>query len=102
MTPTVPPDSNQISLKIIEAVKQHPVLYSTEVKGLSARLQEFKQKVWYHISEELGLDCMFMYELLCCVSFTCHVILNWMLTYSEFCEIKMEKSQRYLLPYTKD
>lgn len=60
MTPTVPPDSNQISLKIIEAVKQHPVLYCTEIKGLTSRLQEFKQKVWCHISDELRLDPSFV------------------------------------------
>jgi len=60
MTPTMPPDSHQISLKIIEAIKQHPVLYCTEVKGLSVKLQEFKQKVWKRISDELGLDRMFV------------------------------------------
>ncbi|KAL6256046.1 hypothetical protein P5V15_013282 [Pogonomyrmex californicus] len=52
----VPPDSYQISLNIIEAIKQHPVLYCTEVKGISVKLQEFKQKVWRHIADELGLD----------------------------------------------
>lgn len=56
MMPTMPPDSHQISLKIIEAIKQHPVLYCTEVIGLSVKLQEFKQKVWKRISDELGLD----------------------------------------------
>ncbi|KAI4483338.1 hypothetical protein M0802_013490 [Mischocyttarus mexicanus] len=56
MMPTMPPDSHKISLKIIEAIKQHPVLYSSEVKGSSIRLQEFKQKVWKRISDELGLD----------------------------------------------
>lgn len=53
---TVPPDSYQISLNIIEAIKQHPVLYCTEVIGLTVKLQEFKQKVWKRISDELGLD----------------------------------------------
>lgn len=53
---TVPPDSYQISLNIIEAIKQHPVLYCTEVKGLPVKLQEFKQKVWKRIADELGLD----------------------------------------------
>lgn len=64
----MPPDSYQISLNIIEAIKQHPVLYCTEVKGLPVKLQEFKQKVWKRISDELGLDRVF----LCCyiVSFT--------------------------------
>ncbi|KAL2731964.1 hypothetical protein V1478_004652 [Vespula squamosa] len=56
MMPTMPPDSHKISLKIIEAIKQHPVLYSSEVKGSSIKLQEFKQKVWKRISDELGLD----------------------------------------------
>ncbi|GAB1861706.1 FAD-dependent oxidoreductase domain-containing protein 1 [Camponotus japonicus] len=60
MPPTMPPDSHQISLKIIEAIKQHPVLYCTEVKGLSIKLQEFKQKVWKRISDELGLDPMWV------------------------------------------
>ncbi|KYQ52523.1 FAD-dependent oxidoreductase domain-containing protein 1 [Trachymyrmex zeteki] len=53
---TVPPDTYQISLNIIEAIKQHPVLYCTEVKGVPVKLQEFKQKVWKYISDELGLD----------------------------------------------
>ncbi|XP_011867192.1 PREDICTED: uncharacterized protein LOC105561639 [Vollenhovia emeryi] len=53
---TVPPDSYQISLNIIEAIKQHPVLYCSEVKGLPVKLQEFKQKVWKRIADELGLD----------------------------------------------
>ncbi|KYN17919.1 FAD-dependent oxidoreductase domain-containing protein 1 [Trachymyrmex cornetzi] len=53
---TVPPDTYQISLNIIEAIKQHPVLYCTEVKGVPVKLQDFKQKVWKHISDELGLD----------------------------------------------
>ncbi|XP_076170336.1 uncharacterized protein LOC143148187 [Ptiloglossa arizonensis] len=56
MVPTMPPDSHKISLKIIEAIKQHPVLYSAEVKGSSFKLQEFRQKVWKRISDELGLD----------------------------------------------
>lgn len=56
----MPPDSHQISLKIIEAIKQHPVLYCTEVIGLSVKLQEFKQKVWKRISDELGLDPMWV------------------------------------------
>ncbi|XP_076545064.1 uncharacterized protein LOC143305237 [Osmia lignaria lignaria] len=56
MMPTMPPDSHKISLKIIEAIKQHPVLYSAEVKGSSVKLQEFRQKVWKRISDELGLD----------------------------------------------
>ncbi|XP_053970857.1 uncharacterized protein LOC128872312 isoform X2 [Hylaeus volcanicus] len=56
MVPTMPPDSHKISLKIIDAIKQHPVLYSAEVKGSSIKLQEFRQKVWKRISDELGLD----------------------------------------------
>lgn len=52
----MPPDSHKISLKIIEAIKQHPVLYSADVKGSSVKLQEFRQKVWKRISDELGLD----------------------------------------------
>lgn len=56
MVPTMPPDSHKISLKIIEAIKQHPVLYSAEVKGSAVKLQEFRQKVWKRISDELGLD----------------------------------------------
>ncbi|XP_015173654.1 PREDICTED: uncharacterized protein LOC107064957 isoform X3 [Polistes dominula] len=56
MMPTMPPDTHKISLKIIEAIKQHPVLYSSEVKGSSIKLQEFKQKVWKRIADELGLD----------------------------------------------
>lgn len=58
----MPPDSYQISLNIIEAIKQHPVLYCTEVKGLPVKLQEFKQKVWKRIADELGLDR----KSLCC------------------------------------
>ncbi|XP_011500711.1 PREDICTED: uncharacterized protein LOC105364483 [Ceratosolen solmsi marchali] len=50
------PDSHKISLKIIEAIKLHPVLYISEVKGNAIKLQEFKQKVWKRISDELGLD----------------------------------------------
>ncbi|EFN87833.1 uncharacterized protein LOC105192415 [Harpegnathos saltator] len=56
MMPTMPPDSHKISLKIIEAIKQHPVLYSAEVRGPAIKLQEFRQKVWKRISDELGLD----------------------------------------------
>ncbi|KAJ8675184.1 hypothetical protein QAD02_010970 [Eretmocerus hayati] len=54
--PFNPPDSNEISIKIIEAVKQHPVLYISEVTGEAIRIQEFRQKVWKRISDELGLD----------------------------------------------
>lgn len=50
------PDSQKISLKVIEAIKQHPVLYISEVKGNTLRLQEFRQKVWKRISDELGLE----------------------------------------------
>lgn len=50
------PDSQKISLKVIEAVKQHPVLYISEVKGNALKLQEFRQKVWKRISDELGLE----------------------------------------------
>lgn len=50
------PDSHKISLKIIEAIKQHPVLYISEVKGTNFKVQEFRQKVWKRISDELGLD----------------------------------------------
>ncbi|XP_015605714.1 uncharacterized protein LOC107272755 [Cephus cinctus] len=56
MTPTMPPDSHKISLKIIEAIKQHPILYISDVKGSTIKLQEFRQKVWKRISDELGLD----------------------------------------------
>lgn len=66
----MPPDSHKISLKIIEAIEQHPVLYSTEVRGPSIKLQEFRQKVWKRISDELGLDRMsfinpYLYSLSC-------------------------------------
>ena len=54
--PTMPPDSHKISLKIIEAIKQHPVLYINDVKGTSVKVQEFRQKVWKRISDELSLD----------------------------------------------
>jgi isopentenyldiphosphate isomerase len=50
------PDSHKISLKIIEAIKQHPVLYTSEIKGNAIKIQEFRQKVWKRISDELGLD----------------------------------------------
>ncbi|XP_051160617.1 bromodomain-containing protein DDB_G0280777-like [Leptopilina boulardi] len=56
MMPTMPPDTHKISLKVIEAVKQHPVLYISEVKSSILKLQEFRQKVWKRISDELGLD----------------------------------------------
>ncbi|XP_014475182.1 PREDICTED: uncharacterized protein LOC106744718 isoform X2 [Dinoponera quadriceps] len=56
MMSTMPPDSHKISLNIIEAIKQHPVLYSAEVRGPPVKLQEFRQKVWKRISDELGLD----------------------------------------------
>ncbi|XP_015127093.1 uncharacterized protein LOC107048442 [Diachasma alloeum] len=56
MVPTMPPDAHKISLKIIEAIKQHPVLYISDVKGTAIKLQEFRQKVWKRISDELGLD----------------------------------------------
>ena len=56
MMPTMPPDNHQISLKVIEAVKEHPVLYIAEVKSSVIKLQEFRQKVWKRISDELGLD----------------------------------------------
>lgn len=69
---TVPPDSYQISLNIIEAIKQHPVLYCTEVKGLPVKLQEFKQKVWKRIADELGLDRASLY-CYCCFLFYCIV-----------------------------
>ncbi|KYM99823.1 hypothetical protein ALC62_09441 [Cyphomyrmex costatus] len=52
----VPPDSYQISVNIIEAVKEHPVLYCTEVKGEPVKLQEFKQQVWKYVCDQLGLD----------------------------------------------
>ncbi|XP_044018729.1 uncharacterized protein LOC122859320 [Aphidius gifuensis] len=54
--PTMPPDNYKISLKLIEAIKQHPVLYISEVKGSAIKLQEFRQKVWKRIADELGLD----------------------------------------------
>lgn len=54
--PSMPPDAHKISLKIIEAIQQHPVLYISEVKGGAIKLQEFRQKVWKRISQELGLD----------------------------------------------
>lgn len=54
--PTMPPDTHKISLKVIEAVKQHPVLYISEVKSSVIKLQEFRQKVWKRISDELSLD----------------------------------------------
>lgn len=54
--PTMPPDNYNISLKLIEAIKQHPVLYITDVKGTAIKLQEFRQKVWKRIADELGLD----------------------------------------------
>ncbi|XP_063992550.1 uncharacterized protein LOC135170549 [Diachasmimorpha longicaudata] len=56
MVPTMPPDAHKISLKIIEAIRQHPVLYISDVKGTAIKLQEFRQKVWKRISDELGLD----------------------------------------------
>ncbi|CAG5083534.1 Protein of unknown function [Cotesia congregata] len=56
MMPTMPPDAHKISLKIIEAIRQHPVLYISDVKGTAIKLQEFRQKVWKRISDELGLD----------------------------------------------
>ena len=59
MMPTMPPDNHKISLKVIEAVKQHPVLYISEVKSSVIKLQEFRQKVWKRISDELGLDRKF-------------------------------------------
>ncbi|KYM99709.1 hypothetical protein ALC62_09327 [Cyphomyrmex costatus] len=52
----VTPDSYQISKKIIEAVKEHPVLYCTEVKGEPVKLKEFKLQVWKYVCDELGLD----------------------------------------------
>ncbi|XP_046748784.1 uncharacterized protein LOC124412710 [Diprion similis] len=54
--PSMPPDAHKISLKIIEAIEQHPVLYISEVKGGAIKLQEFRQKVWKRIALELGLD----------------------------------------------
>ncbi|XP_043268024.1 uncharacterized protein [Venturia canescens] len=60
MMPTMPPDSHKISLKIIEAIKQHPVLYINDVKGSTVKLQEFRQKVWKRISDELSLDPSWM------------------------------------------
>lgn len=69
MMPTMPPDSHKISLKIIEAIKQHPVLYSTEVRGSSIKLQEFRQKVWKRISDELGLDRKFLASYFSCIDF---------------------------------
>lgn len=58
MMPNMPPDSHKISLKIIEAIHQHPVLYISEVKGNPVKLQEFRQKVWKRIADELSLDRM--------------------------------------------
>lgn len=49
-------DSRELCIKIIETVKQHPVLYISEIKGNSVKLPEFRQKVWKRISEELYLD----------------------------------------------
>lgn len=56
MMPTMPPDNNKITLKIIEAIRAHPVLYISDIKGPAIKLQEFRQKVWKRISDELGLE----------------------------------------------
>lgn len=96
MMPTMPPDSHKISLKIIEAVKQHPVLFINDVKGTSIKVQEFRQKVWKRISDELGLDRKSRTER--------ERILSWwnLLTQS-FCsclgETEMEESSRHVLPH---
>ncbi|XP_014217001.1 uncharacterized protein LOC106645623 [Copidosoma floridanum] len=50
------PDSFQIVLNLIRVIKQHPILYISEVKGNVVKPQEFRQKVWKRISNELGLD----------------------------------------------
>lgn len=55
------PDSHKICLKIIEAIKQHPVLYISEVKATNFKVQEFRQKVWKRISDELGLDRKYLF-----------------------------------------
>lgn len=49
-------DSQKISRMIIQNVKDHPVLYISDVKGVSIKLPEFRPKVWKRIADELGLD----------------------------------------------
>lgn len=53
---TMPPDSQRLMEKIIEAIKQHPVLYCTEVTGYSGKINYLRQKVWERIANELGVE----------------------------------------------
>ncbi|CAL7950256.1 unnamed protein product [Xylocopa violacea] len=99
MVPTMPPDSHKISLKIIEAIKQHPVLYSAEVKGSTIKLQEFRQKVWKRISDELGLDRTDLFSsgftsihIILCVHST-WVRLRWKNLRDTYCRILKYKNK---------
>ncbi|XP_020278405.1 uncharacterized protein LOC109852041 [Pseudomyrmex gracilis] len=53
---TMPPDSQRLMERIIEAIKQHPVLYCSEVTGFSGKINYLRQKVWERIANELGVE----------------------------------------------
>lgn len=53
---SAPVDSHSASFKIIEAIKEHPVLYINDVKGIDIKLADFRQKVWQFIADDLQLD----------------------------------------------
>ena len=50
------PDSQEVSIRIIETISEHPVLYINNVKGTTLKIQDLRQKIWYFIADELGLD----------------------------------------------
>ncbi|XP_017888125.1 transcription factor Adf-1-like [Ceratina calcarata] len=61
MTTSPDSDSHKLSLKIIEAVREHPVLYRpSEVRSSTVKLQELRQKVWNKIADDLGVDANWM------------------------------------------
>lgn len=92
-------DCHRISSTVIEAVKQHPVLYINDVKGCSMKLPILRQKVWDRIADEVNLDGnnqTLMLRLL---------LLNKSNELKYFCswlgEIKVEKFEGHLLPNTQ-
>lgn len=54
-------ETHRNSLKVILAVKDHPVLYINNVQGASlTKLQDFRNKVWVYLAKKLGVDCKYI------------------------------------------
>lgn len=101
-------DCHRISATVIEAVRQHPVLYINDVKGCGMKLQVFRQKVWDRISDELNLDGNIKTQLRFLLILSKYLrmsktnqITNLYNFYSRLGEIKVEKFEGHLLPNIK-